>query len=119
VSGTERLSVEFAAAGKWDELKEALRNGAARMALDLRTQEDGNEFLIQRLHGDIVVRRLRLEFDPLVPMIASDCLGVGHTTANITLRHFNETTQYVFGNQVRSLKEVVLVLLRCLSGPVA
>ena len=121
MSEGERNQVDFEASSKWKELIEAVKDACSKLGgFKLYIDENSpNEFIAKRVHDGIAVKRLRLEFDPLVPKVSWQCCNPNETRGEISFRAFNGSVVYVVGAQVKILNEIVFVLTRCLTGEIA
>jgi hypothetical protein len=115
----QRRKIEFVAPGMWEALKRKLRDDCERMSnLTIRFLEDGNEFRVERVEGGFVPKRLRLEYDPRVPVIHFRCCDPTETRGVIEFRIVNEVPIYVVNSANMPLPDIVQVLASCMTGPV-
>jgi hypothetical protein len=115
----ERSQIDFMAAGKWEELRAALRHSCASVGSGIRLQvleDSAEEFIVERIEGDWIPKRLRLEFVSRAPMITWSCCDPNENRGEIHFRVFNDSVFYVVNNRNRPLSEIVMVLTSCVAG---
>ncbi len=117
MSRPERIQIESGAPGKRQELKDTIKEKSAKIGgFTVHAQDDGNELTVKRVDGGAVEKRLRLEFNPLIPSVSWQCFSPAESKGEIFFRVSKEATLYAVGGQVRMLNEIVTRLLMCLTG---
>jgi hypothetical protein len=120
MSGLERSKIELVAESKWRELKAALRRGCESVGtLELRIiEESPEEFILERIKDRWVPKRLRLEFDAHISRVTWWCCDPTERTGEIYFRVLDESVLYVVGGKNRTLDEIVMVLMSCVTGKI-
>lgn len=115
----ERGQVELMSAGMWDALKSEIRTACEAMtSLDLRIFDHGSEFRVERVDQGLLTKRLRLEFEPLAPLIQWKCCEPGVKRGVIEFRVSRNTVQFVVGNIVQTTDTAAQILASCITGQV-
>jgi hypothetical protein len=120
MSESERAKMEFMSPGKWEELKVEMRKECSSLgqSLVLRVHETGNEFIVERLKDSWAAKRLRLEYDRIVPRIKWTCCDPHENRGEISFGIVNDSVFYLVNGGIRPLSEIVQVLSSCITGSI-
>jgi hypothetical protein len=115
-----RSKIEFVAPGKWKELKTALRQGCSSIGgFKLRILEPSSEeFIVERIEGDWVPKRLRLEYVAHIPAIAWSCCDPHENNGEIGFRVFGDSVFYEVNKRNCALNDIVFFLTSCVTGKI-
>ena len=120
MSESERSKINFTARAKWEDVKAEFKKFCemARSPLSLRFHEEANELIIERVHDGFVAKRLRFEYDSLVPQIMWSCCDPDEQRGIISFRVVGNSVVYLADGRVTFLQEIVRVLSPCVAGDV-
>src|ERR1035438_1730961 len=118
MSESERSKINFMAPAKWQAVKDALRKFSTSAPFTLRIHEEHDEFIMERVHDDFVPKRLRLEYDALVPQIKWSCCDPQEHRGEIRFRIVGDSVIYIVNGKVTPLEEIAVVLSSCVAGSI-
>ncbi|SPE35905.1 hypothetical protein SBA6_50020 [Candidatus Sulfopaludibacter sp. SbA6] len=116
----DRIKINFMARGKWEEVKTGLKQFcSSATSITIRFHEEQDEFILERVsYEGFVPKRIRLEYDPLVPRIKYCCCDPQEHRGEITFKLVNGSAIYLVDSRVVLLKDIVFVLSSCVTGDV-
>ncbi len=105
--------IEFLIRSKWEELKTALKQWQSVEGITVRTCDDDDEFLMERVGRHFVSKRLRLEYDSPEPLIKRSSLSA---RGDIRFNIHDDCAVYVVNGKNTTLDEVVFFLVKRITG---